>query len=49
MTTDPIVIQLDERTAKYLSEQRDRYIRQSTETRGGKVAEYKAVPFVWKI
>lgn len=42
MTTDPIVIQLDERAAKLLLDQRDQYIRQSAETRGGKVAEYKA-------
>lgn len=47
MTTDPIVIELDQRAVKYLSEQRDRYIRQSAETRDGKVAEYRqALPFV---
>lgn len=47
MTTDPIVIPLDERAAKLLLEQRDHYIRQSAETRDGKVAEYrKALPFV---
>jgi len=47
MTTDPIVIQLDQAAAKLLLAQRDQYIRQSAETRDGKVAEYRQVlPFV---
>lgn len=41
MTTDPIVIPLDERAAKLLLEQRDKYIRQSAETRDGKVPDFR--------
>lgn len=43
MTTDPIVIPLDERAAKLLLEQRDQYIRQSAETRDGKVPDFRDV------
>ena len=43
MTTDPIVIPLDERAAKYLSDQREQYIRQSAETRDGKVPDFRGV------
>jgi len=47
MTTDPIVIELDQRAAKLLLAQRDQYIRQSAETRDGKVPDYRQVlPFV---
>lgn len=43
MTTDPIVIPLDERAAKLLLNQREKYIRQSAETRDGKVPDFRAV------
>jgi len=43
MTTDPIVIQLDERAAKYLSDQRDQYIRQSAETRDGRIPDFRKI------
>ncbi len=43
MTTDPIVIPLDERAAKLLLEQREHYIRQSAQTRDGKVPDFRTV------
>lgn len=43
MTTDPIVIQLDQAAAKLLLAQRDQYIRQSAETRDGKVPDFRTV------
>lgn len=43
MTTDPIVIPLDERAAKLLLEQRDQYIRQSAETRDGRVPDFRKI------
>jgi len=43
MTTDPIVIKLDERAAKLLLDQRAHYIRQSAETRDGRVPDFRKI------